>query len=149
MRALRPSTKSPRGSIVPGGVYAGHGIPPSVQTLVAVSVPLVSGPPGNPEGFQAHAGFPLRIKKPAGFFDALSARALRALLGIDTPDFTPFFSAWCWGPALPFWRCGSGSSCRRGWTQSRSSAAFACWEPCPVRYFFSPSAITSGYSLPR
>ena len=26
MRALRPSTKSPRGSIVPGGVYAGHGI---------------------------------------------------------------------------------------------------------------------------
>ena len=67
MRALRPSTKSPRGSIVPGGVYAGHGIPPSVQTLVAVSVPLVSGPPGNPEGFQAHAGFPLRIKNPQGF----------------------------------------------------------------------------------
>jgi len=41
-----------------------------VRTLVALSVPQVSAPPGSPSGFQAHAGFPLRVEKSAGFFDA-------------------------------------------------------------------------------
>ncbi len=35
-------------SIVPGGVYAGNEIAPPVRILVALSVPLVSAPHGNP-----------------------------------------------------------------------------------------------------
>ena len=54
---------------MPGGVYAGHGIAPSVHILVAVSAPSVSAPPGNSREFQAHAGFSF-ASKTAGFFDA-------------------------------------------------------------------------------
>ena len=35
-------------SIVPGGVYAGNGIAPTVRILVALSIPWVSAPLGNP-----------------------------------------------------------------------------------------------------
>jgi hypothetical protein len=45
---MRQQISLPWVSIVPGGVYARHGIAQPVRTLVALSAPQVSAPPGNP-----------------------------------------------------------------------------------------------------
>jgi hypothetical protein len=53
---------------VSGDLRAGNAFPQSVRTLMEETFPPVSGPPGNPRGFQARADFAHASKsRPADF----------------------------------------------------------------------------------
>jgi len=56
--------------IVPGDLSPGTRFPQPVRTLVAETLPSVSGPPGNPEGFQARADPAIAMKSRLRIFIA-------------------------------------------------------------------------------